>query len=163
MANDDPSEPVVQQDGPNRSPSKSFTIALGIGLAFLLIAGGTATTAVMMGGSNHMTERVGVAPGGELALASLPMGMQQHYRFAAAHPRTYGDVPCFCGCEAMLGHRSLLDCFVRPGGGWERHASGCAVCTDEGTMVEHMVAKGSTDAAIRSSVVAAYTTDGTDR
>ena len=162
MANDDPSQPVVQQDGPTRSPSTSFAIALGIGLAFLLIAAGTATTAVMMGGPNHASERVGVAPGGELALASLPMDMQQHYRFAAAHPRTYGDVPCFCGCEAMLDHRSLLDCFVRPGGGWERHASGCAVCIDESAMVKHMVAKGSTDAAIRASVVAAYTTDGTD-
>jgi hypothetical protein len=163
MAADDPSLHVPRQgEPPDDRPSRSFAIALGVGLAFVLIAASGVTTAVMMGGANHATERVGVAPGGVLELASLPARMQQHYRFAAAHPRTYGDVPCFCGCDAMLDHRSLLDCFVRPDGGWERHASGCGVCIDESEMVRRMTANGSTDAAIRSSVVAAYTTDGVD-
>ena len=47
---------------------------------------------------------------------------------AAADPEAFTQVRCYCGCEAMLDHRHLLDCFERPDGGWERHAVGCAVC-----------------------------------
>ena len=161
MAHDDVFPELDDPSDPRKGPSsRSFGIALGIGVAFVLIAAAGVTTAVVMGGPNHVTERVGVAPGGEIDVSSLTMDMQQHYQFAAAHPGTYQSVPCFCGCEAMLEHRSLLDCFVRPDGGWERHASGCAVCIDESSMVQRMLNKGATDAAIRSSVIDTYTTDG---
>jgi hypothetical protein len=88
----------------------------------------------------------------------MPHRTAEHYRFAAAHAGVYEQVPCFCGCEAMLAHRSLLDCFVRPEGGWERHASACSVCLDESEMVRSMLARGSPTERIRSEIVAAYTT-----
>jgi hypothetical protein len=102
-----------------------------------------------------------VFPAGEIDLADLAPSVAAHYHLAAEHPRAFGQVPCFCGCEATLDHRSLLDCFVRPGGGWERHASGCAVCIDESEMVRTMLARGSPVSLIRAEVIAAYTMDVT--
>ena len=69
-----------------------------------------------------------VAPGGVVELASLPADHQASYRAAAADLEAFEAVTCYCGCESFLDHRHLLDCFVRPAGGWERHATGCVVC-----------------------------------
>jgi hypothetical protein len=74
---------------------------------------------------------VSVAPGGEVELASLPAEHQVLYEAAAADREAFAQVRCYCGCEAFLDHRHLLDCFERPQGGWERHATGCAVCLAE--------------------------------
>ena len=64
-------------------------------------------------------------------------------------------VPCYCGCVG-LGHQSLLDCFVRPTGGYEPHASGCAICTREATQVEEMLEQGASAATIRATIDANY-------
>lgn len=72
-----------------------------------------------------------VAPGGEVTLASLPADHQALYTAAHDDPAAFSEVACWCGCEAFLDHRHLLDCFVRPDGTWERHATGCAVCLAE--------------------------------
>jgi hypothetical protein len=100
-----------------------------------------------------------VAAGGSIELTSMPTWMASHYRFAAMHTHAYEHVPCFCGCDATLDHRSLLDCFVRPDGGWERHASGCAVCTEESEMIRAGLARGSPMRQIRSEIVDTYTMD----
>lgn len=76
-----------------------------------------------------------VAPGGDIELADVPEATQVHYRNAHADPDGHQAVRCWCGCEAMLDHRSLYDCFVRPDGGWERHAMGCGVCIAEAIQV----------------------------
>jgi hypothetical protein len=79
-----------------------------------------------------------VAPGGEVELAALPHDHQVLYEAAAADREAFTAVRCHCGCEAFLDHRHLLDCFERPDGGWERHATGCAVCLAEAEEVgEH--------------------------
>jgi hypothetical protein len=72
----------------------------------------------------------------------------------------YSEVPCFCGCDATLDHRFLLDCFVRPDGRWEAHASGCGVCLEEGRMIRSMLAGGSATAEIRAEVIDAFTMNG---
>jgi hypothetical protein len=83
-----------------------------------------------------------VAPGGSVELASLPALHQELYLAAAADPEGFEAVTCYCGCEAFLDHRHLLDCFVRPDGGWERHATGCAVCLAEARDVIDLRAAG---------------------
>jgi hypothetical protein len=72
-----------------------------------------------------------VAPGGMIDLAALPAEHRVLYRAAAADHEAFENVACYCGCESFLEHRHLLDCFERPAGGWERHATGCAVCLAE--------------------------------
>jgi DNA-binding helix-hairpin-helix protein with protein kinase domain len=85
---------------------------------------------------------VQVAPGGEVPLASLPVDHQAVYEAAAADEDAMTRVRCHCGCEGFLDHRHLLDCFVRPDGGWERHATGCAVCLAEAEEVLDMRDRG---------------------
>lgn len=76
-------------------------------------------------------EMVAVSPGGAVDIASLPTSVQELYLAAAADPDAFTAVRCYCGCEAMLDHRHLGDCFIRPDGDWERHAVGCGVCQAE--------------------------------
>jgi hypothetical protein len=88
------------------------------------------------------TPMLDVAPGGVVTLDVLPHDHQGLYRAAAADPEAFSAVACYCGCEAFLDHRHLLDCFVRPDGGWERHATGCGVCLGEARDVRDMRADG---------------------
>lgn len=83
------------------------------------------------GATDGTSAMLAVAPGGTVDLASLPAEHQRMYRAAADDPEGFEAVACYCGCEEFLDHRHLLDCFVRPSGGWERHATGCGVCLAE--------------------------------
>jgi hypothetical protein len=137
---------------------RAFWVALALVTVVVLgaVGGGVA---VLLGGG-HVEQPPAVAAGGIVELSAMPGHVADHYRFAAAHPGVYSEVPCFCGCDATLGHRFLLDCFVRPGGGWEAHASGCGVCLEEGQMIRSMLARGATTAEIRADVIDAFTMDG---
>jgi hypothetical protein len=107
--------------------------------------------------AGHEEVAMRVAPSGVVELAGLPEHVASQYRFAAAHPDIFREVPCFCGCDAALEHRVLLDCFVRPADGrWEAHAAGCAVCLREGEVVRQMLAGGATADQIRSEVIGRY-------
>ena len=88
-----------------------------------------------------------------ISLAKMPAEMADHYRFAAAHPQEYAQIPCYCGCDHSLGHRYLTDCFVTRGGTWDAHASGCAVCATEATQVRAELAAGVPIADIRTSII----------
>lgn len=150
-----------QARGPDRAGS-AFAISLAIVTAIVL-AGGAVGAVLLVSGGHDPTRMggspgaMGVAPGGVLDLSTVSEPLAQHYRFAAAHPHAYGQVPCFCGCEATLDHRSLLDCFVRPQGGWEAHAAGCAVCVQESEMLRGMLADGATPAQVRAAVIERFT------
>ena len=87
-------------------------------------------------------EMLQVAPGGQVELASLPSEHQVLYEAAVADPEAFTQVRCYCGCEDFLAHRHLLDCFERPEGGWELHATGCAVCLAEAEEVAEQRAAG---------------------
>ncbi len=142
------------EGGPRSRAPAAFTIAVSI-VSLMVLAGAAVGVGVVLG--SHHEPAMRTASSG-IELASMPHHTAEHYRFAATHGNVYEQVPCFCGCDAMLGHRSLLDCFVRAEGGWEPHASGCAVCLNESRMVRSMLARGSPAAAIRSEIVASYTT-----
>ncbi len=77
-----------------------------------------------------------------------------HYRTAEANQGLYSQIPCYCGCERSIGHRHLADCFVRSdGNGWDAHAAGCAVCTDESAMVRRLLDDGTDTTTIRQSII----------
>jgi hypothetical protein len=92
-----------------------------------------------------------------IAPEEVPEQVAVLYRAAHDHADVYAQIPCFCGCEAMLGHRHLLDCFARPDGGWEAHALGCGVCLGEARQVEELLAAGVGDpGAIKEAVIAEW-------
>ena len=85
-----------------------------------------------------------------------PAGMAAHYTFARSHLGLMARVPCYCGCQSFLSHRNLGDCFVKPDGTWESHASGCGICTQESGLVERLLQKGRSPVGIRSAVIAQF-------
>ncbi len=142
----------------DRAPRRTIALA-AIGSALVLLA-----SAIVYGAmSGHdddpdaSTGMFALAPGGVIDPADVPEALQTMYRGAEAHADAFAAVPCFCGCEEMLGHRHLLDCFVRPDGdGWEAHAAGCAVCLGEAAQVLDLVAAGATTPEIVEAVGASW-------
>jgi len=113
-----------------------------LGAAGWLIVTGLDSGSIGPSATPEAPAMLAVAPGGTVEFASLPAVQQELYRAAAADPEAFEAVACYCGCEASLDHRRLLDCFVRPDGGWERHATGCAVCLAEARDVMGLRADG---------------------
>lgn len=118
--------------------------ALGMSVASLVVAVWLVAGPMAPGdGTGHDTpQMLQVAPGGEAELASLPAEHRMLYEAAVADREAFTQVRCYCGCEESLAHRHLLDCFERPEGGWERHATGCAVCIAEADEVVEQRAAG---------------------
>lgn len=145
-----------------RTPVESRAFRVLAGLTGITLAGVVVVGALDAGSQPveappQAVAMVEVAPGGVIDPADVPESVAVLYRAAHEHAGTYQGVPCFCGCEAMLGHRHLLDCFARPEGGWEAHAIGCGVCLGEAQQVEELLAEGITDPGqIRAAVVARW-------
>jgi len=146
-----------------------FTVLAALGIAVMLIvaAGAVGVTIGMRGGSHQMmwggpdrdevrAVQAGLAAAG-FQLDGMPADMVAHYEYARANAEVYAQIPCFCGCQDMLGHRNLEDCFVTPDGAWESHASGCQVCIDESQMLMRMMGRGMGPGMMHDRIVAAYT------
>lgn len=146
----------------DRSPVESVAFRLlaalsAITLVGVLVLGVVDAVSPDVDLPSQAAAMVEVAPGGVIDPADVPESVAVLYRAAHEHAEIYEAVPCFCGCEAMLGHRHLLDCFARPDGGWEAHALGCGVCLGEARQVEELRVAGITDLGeIRAAVVARW-------
>jgi hypothetical protein len=133
---------VVSADRPAaRRPWWALVVALVAFVAAVWLVAASPVTGDAAGGPESHP-MLSVAPGGEVDLASLPAEHQVLYEAAASDHEAFTQVRCYCGCEAFLDHRHLLDCFERPDGGWERHATGCAVCLAEAEEVAEQRAEG---------------------
>lgn len=138
-----------------------------LGVAALLVAGGgvVGVVAARSRGSHGVMwggVRMHAAPVAAPASAGAPTGFQlqglppdvvEQYTFARENPDVYAQIPCFCGCQRLLGHRNLADCFVTPQGTWESHAAGCAVCLGESEMVMRMMVRGMGPSMMRERIV----------
>lgn len=81
------------------------------------------------------------------------------YIRAQLYPDLFEHLGCYCGCAlpaATVPHRSLKDCFLKPGGGWESHGSGCGVCGDIAAVAQAGLDAGLTHAQIRQTVDAQF-------
>jgi hypothetical protein len=47
------------------------------------------------------------------------------YTLAARVRRTLYQIPCYCPCDKLKGHKSLLDCFA------SNHGASCHICQQE--------------------------------
>lgn len=132
-----------QQPSQSSRPWWALAVAIvALAAASWLLITGQGTGPADPEATDPASAMLAVAPGGTVELASLPAVQQELYRAAAADPEAFEAVRCYCGCEAFLDHRHLLDCFVHPDGGWERHATGCGVCLAEARDVIALRADG---------------------
>jgi hypothetical protein len=118
--------------------------------ALVLIIAGAAVAVV--------APRVGSAPKeAPFGLDGQPAETIAGYGFAVAHEELVAAIPCYCGCGQSLGHRSLLDCFLQPGGaGYESHASGCVICLREAADIDRLSQEGLTTDDIRDWIDQEY-------
>jgi hypothetical protein len=114
----------------------------GLALVVLLAAGLLA--GVMFGRGGNTAQA--------FTLQGLQPAMVHNYEFAAAHHDQMARIPCYCGC-VDLRHTSLFDCFVKPEGGWEPHASTCGVCGDEAAKVEALLAENQSIESVRAAII----------
>jgi len=89
------------------------------------------------------------------ALDGLPEQTVHNYHFVESQPALAARIPCYCGCYSF-GHTNLLDCYIRPEGGYEQHASGCGICGMEADDIEQMLADGRAADSIRAAIDAEY-------
>lgn len=91
-----------------------------------------------------------------VSLAALPASTADAYRFVADHADDIAMLPCFCGCDRSLGHHDLKDCFMNAAGGWDAHASGCVVCTDEVVLARQLLEKDTPIETVRQMIIDRY-------
>ncbi len=74
------------------------------------------------------------------------------YMIAVKQPRLIEKFNCYCFCDAM-GHKSLLDCFVKKGffgQKYDDHAAGCNICYGQAMMAFLWAEIGATDDTIKA-------------
>lgn len=125
----------------------------------LLLVAGVAVAIGITAGSDAPGNAAGDMPqmATPLDLASVSPNVAAHYRYVKAHQDAYSQIPCFCGCDKSLGHRSLRDCYIQAdGAGWEAHASGCGVCVAESVTARRLLNGGRDPTAVREAVIAEF-------
>ena len=85
---------------------------------------------------------------------------EEAYAYAMSNPQIIKWMPCYCGCGEM-GHRSNLDCFLKPGTPgartvFDEHASYCDICVETTLLAKKMHAEGSSLRDIRAAVDQAF-------
>ena len=89
-------------------------------------------------------------------LADVSDDIADNYRYASEHLSDFVQIPCYCGCDKMLGHRNLADCYVTPSGEWDAHAAGCAVCAQETLSAREQLAAGASIAVTADLIIEQY-------
>ncbi|MCZ7393826.1 MAG: PCYCGC motif-containing (lipo)protein [Candidatus Methanoperedens sp.] len=70
------------------------------------------------------------------------------YIFAVQNQDKLMYLACYCGCAGMqhsdklLSHKSLKECYIKPNGEYEPHASECKLCNDITLEARDMLMKG---------------------
>ena len=72
------------------------------------------------------------------------------YRLAREIPEVLAHLPCYCGCQASLGHENLLDCYVGD------HAVSCLLCQESTQVASEMVKAGYDVETIAARITTAY-------
>ncbi len=88
------------------------------------------------------------------------------YIFAAQNPDKVMYLACYCGCAGMqhsdklLSHKSLKDCYIKPDGSYEPHASECKLCNDITLEARDLLMKGYSLKDVRKKVDDVYSGRG---
>lgn len=76
--------------------------------------------------------------------------VREAYLAAERYPSVLVQLHCYCGCDKVEGHRSLLDCYR------DRHATTCPVCMGEAVMAAKMTGEGAPVEQIRDAIRARF-------
>lgn len=107
------------------------------------------------------------SPKPELPDFALKTGrVMEAYIFAAQNPDKVMYLACYCGCAGMqhsdklIRHRSLKDCYIKPDGSYEPHASECKLCNDITLEARDMLMTGYSLKDVRKTIDDMYSGRG---
>ena len=123
----------------------SMAIALLFGLAW--VVSGCAAAAAPV-----------TAPSFPAFVSTTPDSLKA-YQLAVQLGDLLYSIPCYCGCVEQ-NHQSLHDCFFKPNGTYEEHASTCAVCQKEVFALAQMAAQGKNVKTMRTQIDATFASYG---
>ena len=130
-------------------------------LKWSLAAAALVIVAVAVASAVAWTRASSGTPTHAFDLQGQPAEVVAHYQFIEQHARLASQIPCYCGCGTSLGHQSLRDCYLKPGGsGYSDHASVCYVCLEEAADIDRLLAAGEDTAAIRAWIEREYSKFG---
>ena len=112
-----------------------IVIAAILIVAYILSGSGQALNKISMKKSASWNPNKPVKP--ELPeFAQITGRVAEAYIFAVQNQDRLMYLACYCGCAGMqhsdklLSHKSLKDCYIKPDGSYEPHASECKLCND---------------------------------
>ncbi len=88
------------------------------------------------------------------------------YIFAVQNQDKVMYLACYCGCAGMqhsdklLSHKSLKDCYIKPDGSYEPHASECKLCNDITLEARDMLMNGYSLKDVRKTIDDEYSGRG---
>lgn len=77
--------------------------------------------------------------------AQKTVRVEEAYIFAMENQELVMYISCYCGCANMqhsdnlIEHKSLKECYIKPGGSFEPHASSCKLCNDITLEVKELI------------------------
>jgi hypothetical protein len=127
----------------------------------VLVAGGAFMWAAARGGDSA-PNTVAARAGGELpAFAHSSGATLAGYQAAVANQDLFMKMPCYCGCGMhATAHHNLKECFIKPDGTYESHASACQTCVNIAADVMTLKGQGLSTKDIRQNVDAKYSKYG---
>ncbi len=91
----------------------------------------------------NITNKIGLPE-----FAQKTVRVEEAYIYAMMNQDKVMYLACYCGCAGMqhsdtlLSHKSLKDCYIKPDGSYEPHASECKLCNDITLEVRDLLMKG---------------------
>ncbi|CAG1004836.1 MAG: hypothetical protein OIN86_00415 [Candidatus Methanoperedens sp.] len=88
------------------------------------------------------------------------------YIFAAQNQDKVMYLSCYCGCadmqhsDKLISHKSLKDCYIKPDGSYEPHASECKLCNDITLDARDLLMTGSSLKDVRTKIDNEYSGRG---
>ncbi len=88
--------------------------------------------------------------------------VEEAYIFAVQNQDKLKYLACYCGCAGMqhsdvlISHKSLKECYIKPNGEFESHASECKLCNDITLEARDMLMKGYSLKEVRKTIDEEY-------
>lgn len=150
-------DPAPEPPIPPPAPGRVWPWMVALFAAIVLIAGGVVALLIGTGAPDpDHTKMAGQSV--TVSLTDLTPATAELYQYARAHRSDFAQIPCYCGCDRMLAHRSLADCFVTPTGDWDAHGSGCGICTAEAIQSRTELDAGTQVLTVRAHIVEQFGT-----
>lgn len=92
--------------------------------------------------------------------------IEEAYTFAVNNQDKFMYLSCYCGCAGMqhsdkiIKHNSLKDCYLKPDGSYEPHASECKLCNDISLYAKDLFMKGNSLKEVRKIIDDRYSGRG---